>query len=67
MQVPEWPEGGKSPGAFMARFPAGTPSYEGMTAPQAGLDGKVYPGGTPQVLISDPWDVGDIVKEWRLD
>ena len=67
--LPEWPGGGKSPidSAFMARFPAGTAVHEGMTAPQTGLDGTIYPGGTPQVYIPDARTAGEILKEWKLD
>ena len=67
--LPEWPSGDKSPidSAFMARFPAGTAVHEGMTAPQTGLDGPIYPGGTPQVSIPDARNVGEILKEWKLE
>ena len=67
--LPEWPTGGKSPidSAFEVRFPAGTPVYEGITAPQTAADGTVYPGGTSQVHIKESWDKGEVLRDWRLE
>jgi hypothetical protein len=67
--LPEWPGGFKSPidSAYAARFPPGTAVYEGMTAPQTGVNGRIYPGGTPQVYIPDAKNAGEIMDEWRLN
>ncbi|WIE62308.1 DUF6531 domain-containing protein [Curtobacterium sp. MCLR17_032] len=59
---------GSSPlsSGYSARFDTGTPMYRGQVAPQTGLDGHVYRGGTEQVHIPQSWNHGTIVDQWPL-
>ncbi|MBP3042931.1 hypothetical protein KKR91_07920 [Arthrobacter jiangjiafuii] len=61
--------GGNGPidSAFKVRFPAGTAVYEGAVAPQTAADGRIYPGGTPQVHIKESWKKGEVIDTWRLE
>jgi RHS repeat-associated protein len=51
---------------YTASFPEGTTTYTGTVRRQIGLDGTVYPGGTPQVLIPESYKHGVIIDKWEL-
>ena len=52
---------------YTASFPEGTTMYTGTVRRQIGLDGTVYPGGTPQVLIPQSYKHGTIIDKWELE
>ncbi|WP_345147576.1 DUF6531 domain-containing protein [Arthrobacter ginkgonis] len=52
---------------YTASFPEGTTMYSGTVRRQIGLDGTVYPGGTPQVLIPESYKHGVIIDKWELN
>lgn len=45
---------------------SGTPTYPGIVAPQAGLGGEIYKGGTNQTFIPKAWENGEVVNSWKL-
>lgn len=67
--LPVWPTGDASPidSAYRASFTPGTTTYSGTVAPQTGNDGTIYPGGTNQTYIPNPWDRGEIIESWQLN
>jgi hypothetical protein len=52
---------------YTAEFREGTPVYSGTVASQTGIDGTVYPGGTPQVHIPQSYTQGRIINDWDLN
>ncbi|GLO49148.1 hypothetical protein D3C76_658730 [compost metagenome] len=56
--LPEWPGGGKSPidTAFDVKIPAGTEVYIG----EVGSQGGFYIGGTPQIVVVEPWRISGV-------
>ena len=51
---------------YSATFEKGTPMYSGQVAPQRGLDGTLYSGGTQQVHIPNSWEHGTITNQWTI-
>jgi hypothetical protein len=72
--LPEWYEKktgqitGYSPLSmgYTASFTPETAMYTGTVRRQIGLDGTIYPGGTPQVLIPESYKRGVIIDQWEL-
>lgn len=51
---------------YTARFAPETTMHAGTVRRQIGLDGTLYPGGTPQVLIPESYKHGVIIDQWEL-
>ncbi|MFP9228583.1 hypothetical protein A0E43_08470 [Pectobacterium cacticida] len=62
--LPKWPNGSASPldSVYEIKIPAGTKVYVG----QVGYQNGFYLGGTEQIVILEPWNVGTVIGKWPL-
>ena len=64
-----WANGGKESiqnAGFAGEFTQKMPAYKGLTAPQTGLNGDFYRGGTNQTFVPRAYDAVDIKGYWSL-